>query len=349
MPNNDLVVGAIKRLEWTVARVNRGGKSMPLTIEFADGRTARFDPDDPRSEQYGRLLEDLNKAGTPISVEVDPRTGVAKLLRIPLEVTVDTVVPCANGDTEVTLTVSQARHVVRANNPNRDALVKQLERARDAKTVVLVTEDDDGIIDVQPALGPAGSRFPGLTGTPPAKTEPPATCITEQRAKQLFALCAATTCAPNTVPPPCIPFMYPDNGCWARAHEMCRLILAQGVQPKKVWIHGHLDAATRNRSNCLVAWAWHVAPIVCVEDDYTPQHMEVIDPSLFTGPVTEAVWKGVQGDPAATLTETDAALYLEGNQYDPTYARTVADLANFRNLLNLRWINDHAPPYANCP
>lgn len=27
---------------------------------------------------------------------------------------------------------------------------------------------------------------------------------------------------PADDPVPCIPFMYPDNGCWARAHEMCR-------------------------------------------------------------------------------------------------------------------------------
>lgn len=37
--------------------------------------------------------------------------------------------------------------------------------------------------------------------------------------QQVFDEMAATSCAPLTVPAPCIRFLYPDDGCWARAHH----------------------------------------------------------------------------------------------------------------------------------
>lgn len=47
-------------------------------------------------------------------------------------------------------------------------------------------------------------------------------CVSRRRAQELFDLCAATTCDPLTVPPPCIPFLYPDDGCWGGAHRRFR-------------------------------------------------------------------------------------------------------------------------------
>jgi hypothetical protein len=70
---------------------------------------------------------------------------------------------------------------------------------------------------------------------------------------------AATTCNPLTIPPPCIPFMFPDDGCWGRAHEMCRLMIAVGEQPNKIWIQGNLNVATRTTRTvpCTGAGTWH--------------------------------------------------------------------------------------------
>ena len=44
----------------------------------------------------------------------------------------------------------------------------------------------------------------------------------------------------------------------------------------------------------------------------------VIDPSLFTTPVTKAMWNSVQGDPAATPTDTHGSIYNHPNRTDPT-------------------------------
>ena len=71
-------------------------------------------------------------------------------------------------------------------------------------------------------------------------------------------------------------------------------------------------------------WGWHVAPWLCVRGPrlFQTQAM-VIDPALFTTPVTKQGWKGVQGDPSATLTDSDTSIfYLFTNQTDPTYALT---------------------------
>jgi hypothetical protein len=75
----------------------------------------------------------------------------------------------------------------------------------------------------------------------------------------------------------------------------------------------------------------------------------VIDPSLFATPVSKAMWKGVQGDPGATLTETGPEQFWHGGGTDPTYANSNAILAQYRLALQTRAIQAGPPPYANCP
>jgi hypothetical protein len=132
----------------------------------------------------------------------------------------------------------------------------------------------------------------------------------------MFNLVALKSCVvPANSQAPCIPFMYPHDGCWARAHEMRRLMIAAGVWPAKVWIDGNLTAATKNNPYCAVHWGRHVAPTLCVRTYWCAKTTYVIDPSLFTGPVTEATWKSVQGDPNATLTHTSASVYRDVPQF----------------------------------
>jgi len=178
------------------------------------------------------------------------------------------------------------------------------------------------------------------------------------RAQQVFNAMAATSCNPLNVPPPCIPFMYPDDGCWGRAHEMCRLIVNMGVTPRKVWIEATtgplLHANTRNNPNCYVEWFWHVAPTICVRRCWffcLFSRDMVIDPSLFTGPVTKATWKAAQNNPAAVLTDAHWTIfYLWTNELDPTFAKTNQVLATYRLQLQLRSLSPGGPPpYANCP
>jgi Glutaminase len=173
--------------------------------------------------------------------------------------------------------------------------------------------------------------------------------VTIQRASQLFDLVKGRICCPASASAPCIPFLFPDNGCWARAHEMCRLMINDGADPEKVWISGNLKVASHNKPDCLVQWAWHVAPTLQVSTANGIQTW-VIDPSLCDGPVPQTTWFGIQGDPTAVLTPSSAAIYYYwGGTTDPTYAQTNQDLTTYRNALKLRSASaDGPPPYLAC-
>lgn len=175
---------------------------------------------------------------------------------------------------------------------------------------------------------------------------PPA--VTPQRAQQLFDVVNARLCCPASAPAPCIPFLFPDDGCWGRAHEMCRLMRAEGAQPEKVWIYGSLRVNSANKPDCVVEWGWHVAPTLQVSTASGVQTW-VIDPSLFPGPVERATWKGVQGDPGAVLEPSTADIFQrsQGGGWtttDPTYVQTNDVLRHYRDLLRLRSASAAGPP-----
>jgi hypothetical protein len=77
----------------------------------------------------------------------------------------------------------------------------------------------------------------------------------------------------------------------------------------------------------------------------------VIDPSLFATPVTQAAWKGVQGDPSATLTPSAWTLYWRNYMpTDPGYVDTNFRLDYYRlQLKNRSLLPNGPPPYAFCP
>jgi hypothetical protein len=134
---------------------------------------------------------------------------------------------------------------------------------------------------------------------------------------------------------------------------MCRLMIADGAGPEKVWIYGRLRVSSPNKPNCLVEWRWHVAPTLQVS---TGAGIEtwVIDPALFNGPVPRATWAGVQGDPSAVLEPSGAEIFYRnqgggGVVLDPSYAETNAVLATYRNAFRLRSADPGGPPpYAPC-
>jgi len=130
---------------------------------------------------------------------------------------------------------------------------------------------------------------------------------------------------------------------------MCRLMIADGAQPEKVWIQGYLNVNSRNKPDCLVQWGWHVAPTLQVNVGGVGETY-VLDPSLFDEPVPQVMWKNIQGDPNATLMSSTADIfYYWGSVTDPTYAQTNAVLNQYRNALKLRSVGpDGPPPYTNC-
>ncbi|HWT13503.1 MAG TPA: protein-glutamine glutaminase family protein [Allosphingosinicella sp.] len=351
-----------------------------VSVELDDGRRVRLDGADERSQGRVAVLAGLEKLGRPVYLEVDPETDAVTRLLIPH---VARIVSIRQSDAgyDVALDVSHARHSLARDNPDFAEFEGLLRDALARRTPVIVTEDDDhNILDIRLFTpGPDDPPLPPWPGddVPPDRRGPRGGlfsgfrrwriwpwrwrygCISMARAQQVFDAMSATTCDPLTVPAPCIPFLYPDDGCWARAHEMCRLMIADfGLSPRKVWISGNLHTLTRNNPNCFVDWGWHVAPTLCVYRRrpwwlwwwwWWRGETMVVDPSLFATPVSAATWKSVQGDPGATLTYTDWTDYLWGAT-DPTFAQTNHFLAVYRlQLLNRSNGPAGPPPYAHCP
>jgi Glutaminase len=361
MPNPNAVVSSVLRVERD-------------SIELGNGRRVRLDPEVPETRGLGPILEGLSQLRQPVYLEIDPATSAITRLLIPYVTRVADVRPSEDG-LDIELDNSHARHVLRRGAPEFGELERELREAMRGGRVVIVTEDDaHNIIDVRGFTpGPDGD-LPPLPPFPKPQLPkwpwpipwlidiwrwrwwPWWGCISRTRAQQVFDAMAATACNPLTVPPPCIPFMYPDDGCWGRAHEMCRLMVNMGVSPKKVWIYSIgplLKAGTRNNPQCFVQWVWHVAPTICVRHwrFWPPLSQEmVVDPALFTTPVSKATWKSAQSNPNATLTDTDWTFFWQSGETDPTFSKTNGVLVTYRLQLQLRSLSSAGPPpYANCP
>jgi Glutaminase len=367
VPNDNAIVGRVTGIEPTlehrgavvVLRENPAG----VEISFEEATAVRLVPDEMA---VGRLeiLDQLRRMGQPAYVEIEPETRTIVQLLIPLVTRVSEVRDVDQG-VRVILESSHGIHMLDRQAPDFDGLHSALEQAADSRATCVITEtqDDHRIIDVRP--------WPHAPYPPesPATVEHPSSlflrlwrwfrywfcwywcCVSRARAAGLFAQMSAATCSPPTVPAPCIPFLYPDDGCWARAHEMCRLMELQGARPRKIWIDGFLQTPTRNHPSCIVYWIWHVAPTLCVRRWWLfGRRQMVIDPSLFTAPVTLATWKSAQGDPNATLTPSAASLYWRVVMpSDPGYVDTNARLAYYRLQLQNRALQSGPPPYAFCP
>lgn len=349
-----------------------------VAVRLGNEREVRLDPERPGARGLGTVLEGLRRLRQPVYVEVDPATTAITRLLIPYVTHVAALRPIDAG-LDVRLDNSHALHVLRRDRPDYEEFERTLREALRDGRVLLVTDDDaHDIVDVRAFTPGPDGELPPL---PPFPEPPPRLspwprwlldlwhwriwpwwwfrfgCVSPAHAQQVFDAMAATTCNPIAVPPPCIPFMYPDDGCWGRAHEMCRLMVAMGLTPKKVWIDAVgplLKANTKNHPQCFVQWSWHVAPTLCVRRwrvfffPWSEQH--VIDPSLFTTPVSKATWKGVQNNPNATLTDTDWTYFRQWGETDPTFAKTNGVLATYRLKLQLRASSAAGPPpYAYCP
>ncbi len=132
--------------------------------------------------------------------------------------------------------------------------------------------------------------------------------ISEEYAVELFNMLAAR---------PEIPFLYPQDGCYARAHAMSRILEELGIISGKVFVEGDLRVETNRSPDGYVEWWYHVAPIVMVRKN--GQNVPfVFDPSIFQRPVPVAEWTGIQtrhpGGRADRTYETSRYEYTPGGQ-----------------------------------
>jgi hypothetical protein len=86
-----------------------------------------------------------------------------------------------------------------------------------------------------------------------------------------------------------ISWLYPDDGCFARAQVAVRnLIRSSYAAPSKVFVFGDLNVSTVNSPYGTVNWWYHVAPIVEVDGEKF-----VLDPAIEPSrPLPLAEWLG---------------------------------------------------------
>jgi hypothetical protein len=178
------------------------------------------------------------------------------------------------------------------------------------------------LLPFPPWLGAASNPDPpGSAGNP----------LSQADAAQLFGDLAAQ---------PQIPFDYPRDGCYARAHEMCRIMQERGIDCGKAWIYASPGNSLRVEGTSMgtVEWRYHVAPVVNVKGADGVTRPMVVDPSMFDKPVTVDEWKGKQHDPGAVVESTDGGPFYRDQGSDPKDAlrdddhkRTQETLEHFRD------------------
>lgn len=160
------------------------------------------------------------------------------------------------------------------------------------------------------------------------------------KAKEIFDYCAALSCHLPTPPavPPCIPFQYVRDGCYARAHQMRRLITKKwGFCVEKVFSFANqnddtLAVRADKWGGCCVTWWYHVAPLLRVRTTITPPGMPplpltfllVIDPGMFNAPVFLSTWLNAQENTSCSARANVSSYSIQpGTAYQPAnYAGT---------------------------
>lgn len=85
---------------------------------------------------------------------------------------------------------------------------------------------------------------------------------------------------------------YTDDGCYARAHLMCKQMIGMNLKPEKAWAFETPDNELKvNFPHGEQIWWFHVAPTLGVDTGRGKAFEKMVfDPSLFDGPVTVDHW-----------------------------------------------------------
>lgn len=140
--------------------------------------------------------------------------------------------------------------------------------------------------------------------------------VSPQRAQELFNQLAGLRFTDSNGQSTPVPFHYPPDGCYARAHLMSERLTALGIESHKQFAvstrAGGLSVASDYAPDVplgnlpVVNWWYHVAPILAVtQPDGTVVEM-VMDPSMFSTPVPVSQWTGAMRPDQFNVMSVDA-------------------------------------------
>jgi len=274
-------------------------------VMFEDGTVASVSATGPLGAHHRRLLELLKKLDLPAYVRAED--GVVQRVLAPSIGRVMKLERLPDNRVQVDLDTAPERFVLEEQHPG---WLSQLAESLKTETAVVVVGDAHRIVSVEPAKAVTGRRPERLPAD--ASVMAGVTRMDLPHAQEAFAHVSAVTCElpPDGPAPPCIPFQYSYGYCFARAHVVCEILKAEGIDAGKMWLFGDLQFSTRNApDDCLETWSFHVAPFV--RDDSSSVNTIVFDPSVAPAePLTGRTWRRrIHGQAAARkLTFMDVQL-----------------------------------------
>jgi hypothetical protein len=350
MAKPEVIVREISGLEPSNDPQFLGFQLRPLTVYFGNESVANLSPDDPDFAYREKVLTDFHRVGLPVYVEVDTVSRTITTLLLPVSGKVVGLFRSPTGEIMFRLDSTPKPFGFPATHPKYPYYLHVLQEAHLDRVPVTVTATESGseIIDIRreerPPF-PAPLEFTAMPLAVPATIRP----VTPNEATYLFNCVSSASCDPSDPTPSCIPFLFPDAGCEARAHEMCNLIIRAGYQPMKVWNYSldplhPMKVRTNNSPACKVKWYFHVAVALVVQ---APGALDiqliVLDPSLFLedGPVPVDVWQNRQGDPKRScVVFTSPDPYMPPGycdvEFDPDNQKTIEELTLCRAHLEKR-------------
>lgn len=169
----------------------------------------------------------------------------------------------------------------------------------------------------------------GAPVPPPVFPDVPEKPLTPARAKDVFDTLAGMEE---------IAFGYARDGCYARAHLMCRTLFGMGLPAKKAWAFetGNDCLEVTQEDGDKIEWWFHVAPVLPVKMQDGKQENMVFDPSLFDGPVTLEKWGESMKACADSLFVVPCGVSPPGHYGDYNLAMntTLATDAHARKIMN---------------
>jgi hypothetical protein len=306
------------RVTWAAELRADAGEREVAALLLENGKSHALEKSNPLYDSWSRFLTARNSSGDPVYVESDPDTRLVRRVLAPIERHVMSISPRAeNKRLAVAFHMAPSMFYLEEGHPRFADFIGDLVEGLRSGTPLLVTTDPTthAILDVRGVRG----------GAPPQRLFE--SVISEEESLDVFHKLAdfltngisgdaAAAEFGKLAGQPQIPFDYPDDCCYARAHEMCRIMRADGIQPRKVWNYGHnwpremnLRVETKNHPDGYVRWLYHVAPIVAVQSDRGAAVDMVMDPALFNRPVPVNEWVTIQQD-KTSLHEITADIYF---------------------------------------
>jgi hypothetical protein len=301
----------------TVAYI-RGGKDQPARYLFHERERIFTLPAAVRDDASARRLEDARKSRRPLKARLDGKAGIIQEIAEPTP-----------GEVE-----EFTRMRPPLKGPSRIARI-------DLRTIDPTTFNLADLYLKWPEFRRCRQTVPSYKKT-----------------KAIFDFCAGLSChlpGPPAVPP-CIPFQYVIDGCYARAHQMRRIITGKyRYCCEKVFSfatdnNDTLAVKADKWGGCCVEWWYHVAPLIRVRLKIRglPKKISivlamVIDPGMFDKPVLLSTWLAAQETTACDANAHVTSYSIQpGSAYtpsfnngfttDPNYTATEATLIDYSGL-----------------